>query len=317
MTVAVLGIDIGGSKTHGIRAEIADTGATVVAEATVGSASMSSVGATEAARQLDVLLGMLGNGGVQAVCVGAAGVDTPEAERRLLRLARERLPAIKVRVVHDTHLVLAAAGLDTGAVAISGTGSAAWGRNAEGQQVRAGGWGYLLGDEGSAYGIIRAAVRHVLDRSDNGDGADLLTRDLTLACSVESTSQLLDLFYKTPSRREWAAKAPLVFALAEAGDPACLDIVDGAAAELVRAVKRVCRSLGLGGPVVLAGGVLVHQPLMQVAVSVGLRRAGIDEVRVLHRDPVHGAVQLARAALEGTDDSWALSQSPPAGAALH
>ena len=313
MTGAVLGIDIGGSKTNGVRAEIgSDTAATVLAEATVGSASMSSVGATEAARQLDILLSRLGTSGVQAVCVGAAGVDTPEAETRLLLLVRERFPAVPVRVVHDTHLVLAAAGLITGAVGISGTGSAAWGRNSEGQHWRASGWGYLLGDEGSAYGVIRAALRHVLDRADNDVPADLLTRELTRSCSVESTSELLDLFYKTPSRREWAAKASLVFALAEASDPVCLDIVHGAATELVRAVTRVCRKLGLAGPVVLAGGVAVHQPLLQTAVTAGLHSAGIDNVRVLYRDPVHGAVELARALLAGHGGSQSQSQPAPA-----
>jgi len=308
MTVAVLGIDIGGSKTHGVRAELdGDAAATVVADATVGSASLSSVGAGEAARQLDVLLSRLGPGGVQAVCVGAAGVDTPEAEARLEMLVRERIPAVPVRVVHDTHLVLAAAGLDTGAVGISGTGSAAWGRNSKDQQTRASGWGYLLGDDGSAYGVVRAALRHVLDRADNDEDPDLLTSALTQSCAVETTSELLDLFYKTPSRREWAAKASLVFALAERGDPACLDIVDGAAAELVRAVTRVCRKLGLTGPVVLAGGVAVHQPLLQDAVTAGLRSAGIDDVQVLRCDPVHGAVELARALFEGHDGSLARS----------
>jgi N-acetylglucosamine kinase-like BadF-type ATPase len=291
----VIGIDIGGSKTHGVRYSAGQ----IQLEAFSGSANISSVGVIEAVRQLELLVSQLGRDDVHAVCVGAAGVDTPQAEQRLRALLEESFPSVPTMVVHDTQLVLAAAGLAEGAVAISGTGSAAWGRNAQGAEARASGWGYLLGDDGSAYGVIRAALRHALRRTDAGEPADALTRELVRACAVDSPGQLLELFYSTPSRREWAAKAGLVFALAEAGDVASMGVVQGAAGELVQAVIRVCRRLRLTGPVVLAGGLAVHQPLLQDAVRRGLRSADIDDVRVLRTDPVHGAVALALEALSG------------------
>lgn len=299
---AVVGIDIGGSKTHGVLSR----GGTVLAESVQGAANPSSVGVAEAARQLDALVADLtaaapgGQPEVAAVCVGAAGIESDDAVDRLDLLVSERFPGVPVRVVHDTALVLAAAGLDAGLVVISGTGSAAWGRTAAGEQARAGGWGYVLGDAGSGYGLARAAVRHVLDRADEGLVPDPLTATLLGACGVDSPAQLLDLFYAAPERRTWAARAGAVVALAEAGDADAVGLVDDTAAELVQAVTRVGRRLGLTGPVVLAGGLVVHQPLLQATVADQLATAGLSDVRVLDTAPVHGAVALAAALAAGS-----------------
>ena len=294
MQPAVIGIDVGGSKTHGVRVVTdARHGDTLVAEATVGSANIVSVGQEAAARQLGDLAEALGSD-VDAVCVGAAGADTPQAKALLLSLARQVFPTGRVRVVHDTHLVLAAAGLHAGVVGISGTGSAAWGRNPAGDEARASGWGYLLGDEGSAYGVVRAAMRHVLDRNDDGQELDDLSRELMRSCRATSVHELLDEFYEAPSRRVWAARAPLVLDLASAGDASAVAIVDGAAAELVQGISRVCRRLTIDGPVVLAGGLAVRHPVLQEAVRRGLDPHGVHDVRVLDRDPVYGAVTLAQ-----------------------
>jgi glucosamine kinase len=290
----VIGIDIGGSKTHGVRVR----GRRVEREAFAASANPSSVGLGEAGDQLQLLAAELVGPGdvVDAVCVGAAGVETPDAEERLRALVQRCLPGVPaaaVLVVHDTRLVLAAAGLAAGVVAISGTGSAAWGRTEAGDQVRAGGWGYILGDDGSGFGVVRGAIRHTLDRADAGAAPDALTRALLLACAVDSPKHLLERFYDSPSPREWAARADLVFELAQAHDEAAAKIVDDAGAELVRAVVRVSRRLGLDGPVVLAGGLALNQPLLQQTVRDGLKDHGLVDVRLLERDPVHGAVELA------------------------
>lgn len=289
----VIGIDIGGSKSHGIRV----TAGRVEREAFSRSANIASVGSVEATRQLDRLLDDLGRSGIDSVCAGAAGADGADAENWLFDLLQKRFPDIPVRVVHDTRLVLAAAGLDVGVVGISGTGCAAWGRSADGTEVRAGGWGYLLGDEGSAYGVTRAALQLVLHRVDQGLAADPLTTAMLAACAVDTPGRLLNLFYRTPSRREWAARASVVFDLAGEGEPACSDIVAGAAADLVRTIVRVCRRLELMGPVVLAGGLIVHQPLLQEAVRTGLARLGVQDMRVLVDAPVLGAATLATALL--------------------
>ncbi|MGW4841948.1 N-acetylglucosamine kinase [Nocardia brasiliensis] len=286
---AVLGLDIGGSKTMAVRAE----GAMVVAQARAGSANVASVGADAAGHQLDLILERVGGDGVQAVCAGAAGADTPEGRARLQDLLAQRLPDAMIRVVHDSELVLAAAGLDEGIALISGTGSVAWGRHA-GRTARAGGWGYLLGDQGSGYWVAREAVCRALAAVDRGEPADPLGRALAAECGLRSTEQLLDHFYDHTDRRYWARRARVVIEMAATGDPVGREILAAAVADLTDLVGTVADRLSYPGPVIVAGGLAVHQPLLQAELRRALAGRGLDDVRVLDVDPVHGAVRLAR-----------------------
>ncbi|MET0863056.1 MAG: BadF/BadG/BcrA/BcrD ATPase family protein, partial [Nakamurella sp.] len=173
----VVGLDIGGSKTHAIAAGLADRDS-AQQEVLAGSANLSSVGAAEVTRVLTEVFDRVGRAGVIAVCVGAAGVDSADQEHRLRDLVQAQVPAAAIAIVHDSHLILAAAGVEHGIALISGTGSVAWGRTADGTVARAGGWGYLLGDEGSGYWIGRQAVRHALQLVDRGQPPDLLAQRL-------------------------------------------------------------------------------------------------------------------------------------------
>ena len=188
---------------------------------------------------------------IGGVCAGAAGADSPEQRAQLAALITGLLPAARVDVVHDAQLLLAAAGLDTGIALISGTGSVAWGIDPDGRSRRAGGWGYLLGDEGSGYGVTRTAVRHVLARQDRDEAPDRLTAALIAGCGLAGAERLQERFYANPERRYWARQAGVVFELAAAGDPASRMIVDEAAQSLrclvgtVAGVLRRHRAAGL------------------------------------------------------------------------
>ena len=267
----IVGLDIGGSKTHAVSRH-----RTAVVDVFAGSANLSSVGEAEAGRQLDAILVQLAEcGAITAVCAGAAGVDTPEAEERLRQLIASRLPGAAVKVVHDTELILATAELTTGIALIAGTGSVAWGRDASGRVARAGGWGYLLGDEGSGYSIAREAVRHALRLADEGQPPDQLSRQLTAACNLQRAAQLIDHFYANQERRYWA----------------------GHAADLGSLVRTVNAALGQPTPplpVVLGGGLLVHQPQLLDAVRQALVGEGLTDLRPLDRDPAYGALFLAQ-----------------------
>ncbi len=285
----VLGLDIGGSKTMALRAQ----DGVVVAQARAGSANLASAGVREAGRQLDLVLQRVDGYGVRAVCAGAAGADTPEGRARLRDLLAERLPDAMIHVVHDSELLLAAAGLDDGVALISGTGSVAWGRRGD-RSVRAGGWGYLLGDQGSGYWVAREAVCRALARVDRGLPEDALGRALAAECGLRSTEQLLDHFYNHTDRRYWARRARIVFELAEAGDSSCRGIVDEAVAALAELVETVTGRLSFDGPVIAAGGLVVHQPLLQRELRRTLAECGVRDLRVLDTDPVSGALRLAQ-----------------------
>jgi len=199
---AVLGLDAGGSKTKGLR--VVD--GRIVREALTGSANIGYVGVEAAMHQVDLLLDQLDRENVAAACIGAAGADTPKARERWQELLQGRLPRARIRVVHDSRLILAAAGLDQGISLISGTGSIAWGIGPEGVEARAGGWGYLLGDEGSGYWVTYAAVRHALAALDRGSPPDRLTEQLVTCCGLEQADELLGAFYASPT----AANGPTV-----------------------------------------------------------------------------------------------------------
>ncbi len=289
-TGAVLAFDIGGSKTHAMRVESDGSSTEVV----VGSANVSSVGDAEAGRQLDAAIDQLGGArGVTAVCAGAAGVDTPVAVQRLRTLITERVGCARTRIVHDSQLILAAAGVDDGIAVISGTGSVAWARNGD-RTARAGGWGYLLGDEGSGYWVAREAVRGTLDAVDKGTPAGELGQMLAADCGLTDHTELLNHFYQQSDRRYWAGRSRVVFELAHSGDTACLGIVDAAAQALTSLAVQVGSRLEPTGPVVLAGGLIVHQPMLADRVRHHLDAHHYTDVRILDVDPVHGAVRLAQ-----------------------
>ncbi len=288
---AVVGVDIGGSKTHAVRT---NQDGVVVAEVTAASANFESVSRAAALRELDRIFDGVGHDGIDVVCVGSAGINTPDQENDLAAVISERAPGAKVLVAHDTRLILAAAELDQGIGVISGTGSVAWGRNAEGRTARTGGWGYLLGDEGSGYWVTREAVRHVLRRRDNGLEPDQLSLELAAAADAAQPYDLLGRFYAEPSRRYWAQRSVIVFQLAAAGDPVCAAIIAETAKALITTIVAVAEQIAQPGPVALGGGLVVHQLALQDLVRAGLAEHGIRDVRVLDREPVFGAVYLAR-----------------------
>ncbi|SDF01085.1 N-acetylglucosamine kinase [Pseudonocardia oroxyli] len=298
----LLGLDIGGSTTRALRCTDG-----VRRETRTGSANLASVGDARAGAALDAALAGLGDlSGVQAVCAGAAGADSPATVARLTAMLAARVPRARVAVVHDTELMLA--GLAEGVALISGTGSVAWGRRADGTQVRAGGWGYLLGDEGSGWWVAREAVRHALGRHDRDLPPDAVTAALLQDCGLPHCDALLDHVYGRPERQYWAARADAVARLADTGadvgadvgagpgaapgpDPVAADLLGRAADALAGLARCVLDRLEIPGPVVLGGGFAVHRPVLQDLLRA--RLPGVP-LTVLRTDPVLGALRLAQ-----------------------
>jgi N-acetylglucosamine kinase-like BadF-type ATPase len=212
----------------------------------------------------------------------------PEARERLEQLLVRLLPGCKVTVVHDTRLVLAAAGLESGIALIAGTGSVAFGRDRKGRESRAGGWGWLLGDDGSGPWLAREAAREVMRRADAGEPQGPLGDALLDAARVSAAGELLGRLHTFREPRRWAALAHVVFDTASA-DAGSELLVAHAATGLGDLVERVRKALRMRGPVVLAGGLILNHSQLERAVR---RRLGRNVVR-LEDPPVAGAVKLA------------------------
>ncbi len=294
----VLGLDIGASTT---RARLVADGA-VEAEARAASASMTAAGPARAAAALTDLLGQLPEltGSLDAVCAGAAGVVTAPHTREFLRARLEPLTISgRVVIVDDAALVLPAAGLSDGIALICGTGSMAVGCW-RGRTSLAGGWGYLLGDEGSGYWIVRSAIRELLGRAGSDVPPGPLSACLLEAAGACDLTQLRSAFYRHPEPWHWARYAPAVL---DCGDAASARITRQAAQELAGLVVNVATRLrGADGiPVILAGGLMAHQQLRTATVAAVSAALPASTVEALADPPVAGAVRLAAAAASGPE----------------
>ncbi|KUG57286.1 ATPase [Kocuria rosea subsp. polaris] len=284
----LIGLDIGGTSTHGLRAEDGRP----AREAVGGSANVQNASPEEASRALAGVLGELGASDADVVVAGAGGVDTPADAEALRALIAPHTGAARIVVVHDTRLVLAAGGCSTGIAVIAGTGSAAWGTTPDGREARAGGWGHLLGDEGSGYWLGRELVRRALARLDDGLRPDALDRAVLAHCGLTEPGLLIERFHGGADRGHWAGLSRVAFEAAAHDDDA-LRLVDRAAGALADLAATVSRRLELTGPVVVGGGLARHQPLLRERLREAAAARGLGELRVLERDPVHGAPALA------------------------
>ncbi|HEX2248033.1 MAG TPA: BadF/BadG/BcrA/BcrD ATPase family protein, partial [Arthrobacter sp.] len=210
MAHILIGLDIGGTKTHAIRLE----DGTVTAEAIAGSANVQNVSRETASTALAEVFAALGTD-ADRVIAGAGGIDTANDADALAALIATFAPHADIRAVHDSRLVLAAGRARRGIAVIAGTGSAVWGADGTGREARAGGWGHLLGDEGSGYWLGRELVRHALRRHDQGLEPDALTVALLADCSLARPVDLIAHFHGPTGRRYWAQRAQLVVAAAD------------------------------------------------------------------------------------------------------
>jgi N-acetylglucosamine kinase-like BadF-type ATPase len=226
-------------------------------------------------------------------------VDRPD-DAAVVRAIMKRIGyKARVLVVNDALVALeAGAPGQPGVVIISGTGSISYGRNARGEAARSGGWGYVLGDEGSGYWIGRAALRAVLRESDRRGPKTALTPLLLHHFGVRQAQGLIHEVYHTNLKpTEIGVLARSVATAFAQGDSAAIGILRAAADELESAALSVARRLELvGGPFVfiLAGGIFraVGWLQQELAGRLPLSAPGAS-VRLLDREPATGAVMLA------------------------
>jgi N-acetylglucosamine kinase-like BadF-type ATPase len=256
-----LGVDGGQSSTTAL---VAEESGKVLGSGAAGPAN--HVGAEEGRAKLvravtECVSAACRAGGVdpakarfEAACLGFSG--GPEDKQPILA---EILKAERLVVTTDAMIALSGAtGGEPGIIAIAGTGSIAFGRN-EGKTARAGGWGYLFGDEGGAFDIARQGLRAAL-RLEEGWGPGTRLRELYLAeGKAKSVNELLHRFYTGEfPRPRVAGFARLVERAAQEGDEVARGLLQKAGAELAflaSAVRRQIFEPGAPARVSYVGGV--------------------------------------------------------------
>ncbi len=296
---AVLGIDGGGTRT---RASMV-AGDKVLAYGESGSIKRLRVGAEAAEENLRALLkevfAQTGRVNVLAASCGVASASMPGITEWITAVFKD-FGVERSEVVGDEVIALDAAFHGgPGILQIAGTGSNTIGRAPDGSRETAGGWSSRLGDEGSGYWIGINAVRRALIAYDREQPTQVLTR-VGEIWGTPTIDELINVGDGTPAP-DFAALAPAINELAEAGDPVALDVVRQAGADLVEFVllvrDKLRRKHGIAGevPVAWTGSVIEKMALVREAFFGGLHRAA-PEMPVM-KEPVvslEGAVWRAK-----------------------
>jgi glucosamine kinase len=291
-----LGIDGGGTKTTCV---VGDE-SLVLATASAGPSNIVRVGPQQtreslqrAVRQACAGAGISPEEVVRA-CVGGSGAARPELATVVRGFLAEILPA-PIDVVGDHEIALAAA-FDTGpgVIVIAVTGSIAYGRDPQGNTLRAGGWGFAVGDEGSAHWIGRSAVTAVLRAADEDSQSSPLVLALLRVWKVDSILDFARVANAVPPP-DFATLFPTV---AASHEETARQILENGGRELARIAALVMRSGFFATesiPVAMTGGVFRHSPTVRENFYNELAR--LDRRAVVRGEliePVEGALRMAR-----------------------
>lgn len=299
-----LGVDGGGSKTKCVLGDESS----ILATAVTGPSNITRVGEVRARESLHAAIRAVCGAAkidpeqLQRSCVGAAGAGREEIAGVVRKIISEVVPG-EIEVVGDMQIALQAAlGKGPGVIVIAGTGSIAFGRDASGKTVRAGGWGFAISDEGSAHWIGRAAVAAVLRSADESaegqriEQSSTLFREMKSIWRVESLEQLARAANSTS---DFSTLFPAVLAASREADEPAQTILRQAATELAHlaglVVQRLFPEQHGSVPMAIAGGVFRH--------SAMIRELFYNQIRTAHPhmvlnsevvEPVHGALEMAR-----------------------
>lgn len=257
-----LGVDGGGSKTLAV---IVNEQGEEIGRGLAGGANYNDVGLEEAVKHIYAAVEQAARAAqckfpLRKAWLGLAGIDR-QADYDVL-YPRVRELAAQVHLTNDGELLLAGLEKPVGVVLISGTGSIALGRDAAGHKARSGGWGHILGDEGSGYIIAQQALQAVVRASD-GRGPQTALRDRILRTwNLQTTDELIGEVYGEPEKAKIASLSSAVMLAARGGDQVAAAIVQQAARELALAVNAVCQALEFPEqdiPLALGGGLLINE----------------------------------------------------------
>ncbi len=312
----VLVLDAGGSKTAAWLVETAvGLEHRILGRGRSTAGNPTSVGFVEATRVIAEALDRVREEAgrpaepIARAVLSIAGALDPEMRNQFVGWARSKSLARQVAVVPDVLPVLAAGTPECCGVAlICGTGSSAFARSADGRTKLCGGWGYLLGDEGSGYAIGRAAMRAALEDEERNAPARPLTTALLTFLKAATAIEAAKAVYRSPNpRANTASVAPLVMRAAEAGDPQAAALVDAAARDLAALVSRAARAIGLAdGPFALAvtGGVIVSSKRLQSQLRSALQESElVCEIGVVE-EPLEGCLRLAEPRFTDVAIQW-------------
>ncbi len=250
----ILGIDGGGTKTIAV---VADLHGNILGMGLSSGSNYHAVGLENAIKAIkDSSKQAISNANVSTIksaCFGLAGAGRISDHKILFSKLENLIIANKILLKHDAYIALAGATIcQPGVIIIAGTGSMAFGMNHLGKEERSNGWGYLLGDEGSAYYIGRKALSYACKAFDGRGKKTALLEAIIDHFVLDDFNQIVKKVYsKRTSAQDIANLAPIVSQQASQGDKIALDIMNDSAFELALSVKSVIKKLDMDNERVL------------------------------------------------------------------
>jgi glucosamine kinase len=295
-----LAIDAGGTKTRCLLADESK----ILGRAVTGSVKIMRVGEAEASARLRDLLAEVSVAagvqlsGVTRTCIGLAGY-TIEAVREWARREIAKSAGGTVLLSGDEEIAFDGAFRGgPGILVVAGTGNNVMGRVADGTIYSAGGWGPVLGDEGSGFWIAQEALRAGFWARDRGIATTLLA-EIGEFWGLKTIGEIVEMANARPGP-DFPALTPIVVKCAEAGDELAIAVLDRAGAELAELVALVALKMEESGPqpsigVAYTGSVLEHIAMVRTSMIAALQKSA-PHVHVMEGavDALEGALWRAR-----------------------
>ena len=240
--------------------------------------------------------------GCRGLVAGMAGVSNRQAVQMVEAAVHTSGYAGPFKMLGDHEIALEGAIEGPGAILIAGTGAVCYGRDAEGNIYRTGGYGYLIDDGGSGYALGRDILMAVVRGYDGRGPATRLTSLLFDATGFKDIADMITWLYSPDTgKKEIGALAPLLLKALDEKDKAAQDIVDKAVYDLTELVVTLFRKAGMtGGELGLCGSIFQYYPVIRERLTGWLREV-MPMVAAI--DPRHsaaqGAAMLAKKLFEG------------------
>lgn len=265
----IIGVDGGGTKTEAVAY---DLDGNVLDKSLTGFANLIN-GKEEALNNIvDAIKRLTNEYGLKdlkGLYLGIAGAETGNNVSIIKEEINKKIGITPV-VVNDGELALRAMlkGED-GILTIAGTGSIAFGIK-ENKSARCGGWGHILGDEGSGYKLSIEAIKNMIYEYDNSLEKSKLTIKLMEKLNIKEVDEIIDFVYSS-SKDKIAIGAPIVSMLAEEGDVLAKKILEDEARALAKTTENVYKKLGFEKcSIGLVGGVVRKSKIFRAAFEKAL-----------------------------------------------
>ncbi len=284
-----LGVDGGGSKTTAV---VYDEKGNFISKALGESINYYSAGMENARLAMKEIINSLSVKKFDCAVMGMSALNSRAGEEETERFCGGIIDSKKIIMDSDLFVALEAMNCEGEcAFVVSGTGSMAVCRDENGEMNHAGGFGYIIGDEGSGYSIALNAVKTAIRAAENIVAPTLLTEKCLEYFSAENIYELIDIFYeKTVSRKKLAAFSEEVYCCARNGDLTAHEILRNEALLLSQTVLSLIKGRKKDISVGLWGGVFQHNKIFRDYFCGFLSENGFQNVKLLDFTPEMGAI---------------------------